>query len=101
MALTYVKNATAARVFFDGRGVEFHEKFTKQDGTEGVTKFTAWFESAPGISEGAVGNVSGLTGVKARIWAPEDGEARAVADIVLNSARFEAADNGGDSSGPF
>lgn len=100
MALTYVKNATAARVFFDGRGVEFHEKFTKQDGTEGVTKFTAWFESAPGISEGQVGNVSGLTGVKARIWTPDDGEARAVADIVLNGARFEAV-SGGDEGGPF
>lgn len=96
MALTYANNVTAARVFHDGKGVEFHETFQKRDGTQGVSKYTAWFEEAPGITVGAVGNVSGLTGVKARIWTPEDGEARAVADIVLNSARFEATGDGGD-----
>lgn len=94
MALTYLKNATAARVFYNGLGVEFHEKF-QVNGEDRVAKYTAWFDADPGIAEGAVGNVSGLTGVKARIWTPEDGEARAVADIVLNSARFEAA-NGAD-----
>lgn len=98
MALTFVKNATAARIFYDGKGVEFQEKFTKSDGSEGVTKYTAWFDSAPDIREGGVYNVSGLTGVKARIWTPEDGEARAVADIVLNGARFEAVDGGADDS---
>lgn len=98
MALTYLKNATAARVFYDGKGVEFHEKF-QSNGEERVAKYTAWFDEAPGITVGAVGNVSGLTGVKARIWTPEDGEARAVADIVLNSARFEATDDG--SGDPF
>lgn len=101
MALTYVKNATAARIFFDGKGVEFHEKFQKSDGTEGVSKYTAWFDSAPGVSEGGIYNVSGLTGVKARIWTPDDGEARALADIVLNSARVEAVDAPVDEDTPF
>lgn len=100
MALTYVKNATAARVFYNGLGVEFHEKFVVK-GEERVAKYTAWFEENPGISEGAVGTVSGLTGVKARIWTPEDGEPRAMADIVLNNARFEPSDDAGDDSTPW
>lgn len=92
MALTYVKNAKVARVFFDGRGVEVHETFKKQDGTEGVQKITAWFQEAPGLSEGDIVNVSGLTGVKARLW-ERDGEPPVpMADLVLNSARFEYGD---------
>lgn len=93
MAITKAENVVAARVFYNGLGVEFHEKFTKQDGTEGVTKLTAWFKEDPGISEGQVGNVSGLTGVKARLW-ERDGEPPVpMADIVLNSARFEAVES--------
>lgn len=100
MALTYLKNATAARVFYGGKGVEFHEKFTV-NGEDRVAKYTAWFDEDPGISEGTVGNVSGLTGVKARIWTPDDGEPRALADIVLNSARFEASNDSGGDDTPF
>jgi hypothetical protein len=50
-----LKSVKANRVFYNGLGVEFVESFTKQDGTEGTTKYTAWFEQDPGISEGAVG----------------------------------------------
>jgi hypothetical protein len=99
MALTYIRNAKVSRVFYEGKGAEFVETFQKQDGSEGSAKYTAWFDAPHGLSEGAVGNVSGLTGVKARIWTPDDGEPRAVADIVLNSARFETAED--DGSEPF
>ena len=93
MALTYLKSVEATRVFYNGLGVEFTETFTKRDGTEGKTKYSAFFDADPGITVGTVGDVSGLTSVKARIWTPDDGEPRAIGDIVLNSARFTASED--------
>lgn len=93
MAITNIRNATVTRVFYNGLGAEFTETFTKRDGTEGSTKYSAFFEEPHGLNGGEVGNVSGLTSVKARIWTPENGEPVAIGDIVLNSARFEASED--------
>lgn len=94
MAIISLKDVKVGRVFFDGKGAEFVESFTKQDGTEASKKYSAFFDSAHGLSVGDTGNVSGLLSVKARLWEREGEAAVPVADIVLNSPRFEATGGG-------
>lgn len=101
MAIVSLKDVKVGRVFFDGKGAEFVESFTKQDGTEASKKYSAFFDSAHGLSVGDTGNVSGLLSVKARLWEREGEAAVPVADIVLNSPRFEATGGSDDSDTPF
>ena len=99
MATAYV-NGTVNRVFFDGKGASIKESFTKRDGTEGASYYTAFFDAPHGLDEGATGKFSGLLSVKAREYQDKEGNTRVTADAVLNSARFEAAD-AADDSAPF
>ena len=101
MAILSWKEVTVKRVFYNGLGAEFVETFQTRSGEQGEKKYSAFFEEPHGLSEGQVGNVSGLLSVKARLW-ERDGEPPVpMADIVLNSPRFEAAEGGGDSDSPF
>ncbi len=99
MAILSLKNVTVKRVFYSGLGAEFVESFERNDGTPGEKKYSAFFDTPHGLSEGQVGNVSGFLSVKARLW-ERDGEPPVpMADIVLNSPRFEASGGGDDT--PF
>ena len=99
MAILSLKNVTVKRVFYSGLGAEFVESFERNDGTPGEKKYSAFFDTPHGLSEGQVGNVSGLLSVKARLW-ERDGEPPVpMADIVLNSPRFEPSSGADDS--PF
>lgn len=102
MAIVSLKDVKVGRVFYNGAGAEFVESFQKNDGTIGTKKYSAFFDQPHGLSEGDVGNVSGLLSVKARLW-ERDGEAPVpMADIVLNSPRFEATGGSSDEdSSPF
>ena len=100
MAILSLKDVTVKRVFYNGLGAEFVETFQTRSGEQGEKKYSAFFEEPHGLSEGQVGNVSGLLSVKARLW-ERDGEPPVpMADIVLNSPRFEAAEGGGGDT-PF
>lgn len=94
MAILSLKDVRVGRIFYNGLGAEFVESFERNDGTPGEKKYSAFFDTPHGLSEGQVGNVSGLLSVKARLW-ERDGEPPVpMADIVLNSPRFEAVDGG-------
>lgn len=103
MAIISLKDVKVKRVFYNGLGAEFVESFTTRDGETAEKKYSAFFEAPHGLNEGDTGNVSGLLSVKARLW-ERDGEAPVpMADIVLNSPRFEATEGGGstEDSSPF
>lgn len=101
MAIINIRNAEVTRTFYGGKGVAIKESFKKQDGTEGASYYTAWFESDPGLSEGMRGNFSGLHSAKINEY-EKDGETRRSVDVALNNARFEAAEGGyDDDSTPF
>lgn len=93
-----IVNGTVQRTFFDGKGASVKETFTKRDGTEGASYYTAFFDAPHGLAEGATGKFSGLLSSKVSSYEKE-GETRHSADIVLNSAKFEAAESDADS--PF
>lgn len=88
-----IVNGTVQRTFFEGKGASVKETFTKRDGTEGASYYTAFFESPHGLSEGDTGKFSGLLSAKSREYEGNDGQTRHSADIVLNSAKFETAES--------
>ena len=93
-----IVNGTVQRTFFDGKGASVKESFTKRDGTEGASYYTAFFDAPHGLSDGDTGKFSGLLSAKVSSY-EKDGETRHSADIVLNSAKFEAAESSEDA--PF
>jgi hypothetical protein len=95
-----IVNGTVQRTFFDGKGASVVETFQKRDGTEGKSYYTAFFDAPHGLSEGSTGKFSGLLSAKAREYEDKEGNNRVTADIVLNSARFEA-DNSAEDDSPF
>lgn len=98
MAIAIV-NGTVNRVFYNGQGASIKESFTKRDGTEGASYYTAFFDQPHGLDEGATGKFSGLLSTKIRDYDDKDGNPKQSLDVVLNSARFEAAQD--DSDTPF
>lgn len=105
MAIINIRNAEVVRTFgARNQGVAIKETFQKQDGTEGASYYTAWFENDPGLSEGMRGNFSGLHSAKINEY-QKDGETRRSVDVLLNNARFEAAEGGSqggyDEDAPF
>ena len=94
MALAYV-NGSVNRVFFNGKGASVVETFQKRDGTEGKSYYTAFFDEPHGLDEGATGKFSGLLSVKGKSYTNKDGDEVNGFDVVLNSARFEPADDAG------
>lgn len=79
------------RVFYDGKGIAFHEEFSKQDGTTGKSYYTAWFETAPGLEAGSRGTFKGQLSVKLREYTTDDGETKHSADASINNAKLEVS----------
>lgn len=87
MAIANLRNATVQRVFFNGKGVALYESYESR-GERRKSYYTAWFETAPNVSEGDVlANVSGLLQVKEREY-EKDGQTRRTIDVSLNSAHI-------------
>lgn len=99
MAIINIRNAEVTRTFYDGKGAGIKETFKLRDGSEGARYYSAFFDDEHGLSEGQVGNFSGLLGTKVSTY-EKDGETKYGVDVTLNSARFEAVDGGSDDS-PF
>lgn len=101
MAIVSLKDVKVKRVFYNGLGAEFVETFQTREGQTVEKKYSAFFDAPHGLNEGDTGNVSGLLSVKARLWEREGEPAVPMADIVLNSPRFEATGGSDDSDTPF
>lgn len=89
---------TVEKVFFDGRGIALAETFTTKDGHTKQARYTAWFEQAPGLNVGDVGQFSGLLSTVIEDWTNPDGTAKLdnqgnpgrSVKVSLNRARYTA-----------
>jgi len=95
MAITRVQG-TVTRTFFEGKGAEVVEAFKKRDGSEGKTRWAAFFDEPHGLSEGDVIEVSGMHGDKVDQWEKE-GQTMHTIKRTLNKARLA---NGATTSAP-
>lgn len=101
MAIANLKNVKVGRIFYDGKGAEFVESFQTRSGETAEKKYSAFFDEPHGLDIGDVGNASGLLSVKARLWERDGAAPVPMADIVLNSTRFEATEGSDDEGTPF
>lgn len=74
--LTTAPDSFAARIFFDGRGVEVHEPYKGKDGETRHRKYTAWFNSPVEFEIGATGKFAGNFSSKIDNWTNPDGSAK-------------------------
>lgn len=80
---------TITRTFFNGKGAELTETFQKRDGTEGKKRYTLWFQSEHGLSEGDTGKFSGTFDASVDEWQDKEGQTRHTAKVSVNNARIE------------
>jgi hypothetical protein len=71
--LTTAPDSFAARIFFDGKGVEVHEPYKGKDGEIKHRKFTAWFNAPVEFEIGATGEFAGSFSSKIDKWTNPDG----------------------------
>jgi hypothetical protein len=69
------------------------EKFTKRDGTEGASYYSAFFTEPHGLNEGDSGVFKGNLSVSLRNYEVE-GETRYSADATINNTRVEEVVSG-------
>lgn len=99
MAYINLQDVFATRSFFDGKGLEVEERFTRRDNTEGTTRYSVFFDQPHGIAAGSkIAKLGGVAGVKARIWQRDDAEDMAIGTITINSPKVEGVTGGGASA---
>jgi hypothetical protein len=81
-------NGEVNRTFFDGKGASIVEKFTKRDGTEGASYYSAFFAEPHGLEVGDSGVFKGNLSVSLRSYEVE-GEVRYSADATINNTKAE------------
>lgn len=89
MAILNIKNATVERKFYGDKGAAVVEKFTKQDGSEGKSYYSLWFDEPQNFEIGATGSFSGLFSVKVEEYEPKSGGTAHSAKVSVNSARVD------------
>jgi hypothetical protein len=93
MVISHIKG-TVSRTFHNGCGAEVTETFTKRNGEEGKTRWTCWFESAHGLSEGDQVTVSGMHGDQVDEWTDKQGVVRYSVKRSLNGAKTQKGQSG-------
>lgn len=88
MAFTNIRNGVVTKAFNGGKGYAIEERFKKQDGSDGVQKWKAWFEDGTVLSEGQVVNVGGVHSDKVDSFENESGEVRTYVERSINKARL-------------
>ena len=91
---------TVDRIFQDGRCVKITEKSTSGD-KEYTSRYTAWFDQSPGLTEGDRVDVSGFVSVKqGKPWQDRDGNERQSIDVNVNKARVDKGKESQQPSAP-
>lgn len=86
--MAYVSvSGTVTRTFYNGKGAEITESFEIK-GKEIKKRWTAWFESEHGLSEGDVVEASGLHGDEVDEW-EKDGQTRHSVKRSINRAKVK------------
>ena len=71
--LTTAPDAFAARIFFNGQGVEVQEPYKNRDGETKHRRYTFWFTEAVTFDIGATGVFTGDHSTKIDNWTNPDG----------------------------
>jgi hypothetical protein len=71
--ITTAPDAFAARIFFNGSGVEVHEPFKNRDGETKNRRYTFWFNAPVQFDIGATGTFTGQLSTKIDNWTNPDG----------------------------
>lgn len=103
MAYSSIRNGVVTKAFNGGKGYAIEERFKKQDGSDGVQKWKAWFEDGTVLSEGQVVNVGGVHSDKVDSFDGENGTVTYV-ERSINKARLadeQPEQPEGDGSEPF
>jgi hypothetical protein len=86
MAFTEV-SGTVTRTFFNGKGAEVVESFTKKDGSEGKSRYSLWFAAEHGLREGDTGKWRGALSVAVDEWVDKESVTRHSAKVSLNGTK--------------
>ena len=78
--ITTAPDAFAARIFFNGSGVEVHEPFKNRDGEVKNRRYTFWFNAPVSFDIGATGTFTGSLSTKIDLWTNPDGTPNVDAD---------------------
>jgi hypothetical protein len=79
------------RTFYNGKGAEITEKFTVKD-KEIKKRFTAWFESEHGLTEGQIVEVSGIHGDEVDEWTDRENNIRHSVKRSINKAKVKGSE---------
>lgn len=102
MAFTNLKNVVVTKAFNGGLGFAVEERFKKNDGSDGKTKWKLWFEEGPGLAEGQAINVSGIHSDKVDTFENADGDTVHYVERSLNKARLsDEQPDQADAGEPF
>ena len=103
MASIFINEAEVSRSFWNGKGLEVVERFSKNDGTQGEKKYSAFFDNPHGLEPGTKVKLSGLLGWKSRTFESQQGETLAATDITVNNPKVEilGAPSGSDEETPW
>jgi hypothetical protein len=80
-------------VFYNGQGASIVETFTKRDGTEGKSYYSAFFTEPHGLDEGDSGVFKGNLSVSLRDY-EVDGLTKYSADATINNTKVEEVVSG-------
>ncbi|HWV44630.1 MAG TPA: hypothetical protein VN039_01155 [Nitrospira sp.] len=86
-------SGTVTRTFYQGKGAEVTESFEVK-GKEVKKRWTAWFDTEHGLSEGDVVEVSGLHGDEVSEWTDKDDQVRHTVKRSLNKAKLKGEPQG-------
>lgn len=91
MALINIKDATVTRVNRNGFGVQVKEADRTVNGkTFKGDRYTVWFTSPHGLSEGDTVSVSGFLAAKVgEPWSDREGNERRSVELSVNSPRVD------------
>jgi hypothetical protein len=68
-----VRDATVARIFFNGQGVEVTRDYKNRDGERRTRKYTFWFNKPVDFAIGTMGTFRGAISYKIDNWTNADG----------------------------
>jgi hypothetical protein len=89
MAFVTIKNALVTKAKKGGRGYTVEEQFTKNDGTEGKTKWQIWFDEEDQLTEGQRVNLSGIYSSKVDSFENSEGAEVQYVERSVNKARLQ------------
>ena len=91
MSIVKIKDATVTRVNRNGFGVQVQEPEKQSNGrTFKGDRFTVWFTSEHGLSEGDKVSLSGFLAAKVgEPWTDRDGNQRTSVELSVNSPRLD------------